>query len=157
MLSASEFTIGSIGSAAPLTLVLPRNMYEETILIGQCTNGPAALFLSGSDQFRWFESAGNEHWHGLLIPNVNIEIDEASIFDPSQLRAKSGTVVRTGTQLVAQAKANSIHSFSGLEPVVLEDDLPPALEEAAGFLRWQITLGLGRKRRVLHEISIEQA
>lgn len=157
MLLASEFTIGSIGHATPLTLVLPRNMYEETILIGKCTNGPAAFFLSGSDQFKWFESAGNEHWHGLLIPDVHIEVDEASIFDPRQLRAKSGTVVRKGTQLIAQAKANSIHSFSGLEPVVLEDDLPPALEEAAGFLRWQIVLGSGREMRVLREISIEQA
>jgi hypothetical protein len=105
----------------------------------------------------WFESAGNEHWHGLLIPDVHIEIDETSIFDPRQLQAKPGAVVRKGTQLVAQAKANSIHSFSGLEPVVLEDGLSPISEEAAGFFRWQIFLGSGRDKHVLHEISIERS
>lgn len=154
MLSTSAFTIGSIGQAKPLTLVLPRNAYEETILIGQCTTGPAALFQSGTNQFDWFESASNGSWHGLLIPDVYIEIDEKSIFDPRQLESKPGTVVRKGTQLIAQANQNSGRSFRKLAPVVLENGLPPISEEEVGFLRWQIVLGSGREKRVLHEISI---
>lgn len=154
MLSTSAFTIGSIGQAAPLTLVLPRNRYEETILIGLCSNGPAALFLSGTNQFDWFESASNDSWHGLLIPKVYIEVDETSIFDPRQLESKSGTVVRKGTQLIAQANQNPGRSFRKLAPVILEDGLPPISEEEAGFLHWQIVLGSGREKRVLYEISI---
>ena len=154
MLSTSAFTIGSISQATPLTLVLPRDRYEETILIGLCSNGPAALFLSGTNQFDWFESASNGNWHGLLIPEVYIEVDETSIFDPRQLESKPGTVVRKGTQLIAQANQNSGRSFRKLAPVVLEDGLPPISEEGAGFLRWQIVLGSGRDKRVLHEISV---
>ena len=154
MLSTSAFTIGSVAQATPLTLVLPHNTYEETILIGFCTSGPAALFLSGTYQFDWFESASNDSWHGLLIPKVYIEVDETSVFDPRQLASKPGTVVRKGTQLVAQANQNSGRSFRKLAPVVLEDGLPPISEEGAGFLRWQIVLGSGREKRVLHEISI---
>lgn len=156
MLSASEFTVGSIGQALPLTLVLPRYPHEETILIGQCSNGTAAFFLGGNHQFQWFESAGNGHWHGLLIPDIRIEVDETSIFNPNHLQPKLGTVVREGTQLVAKAKATSNHSFSGLESIVLEDGLPPTSDEAAGFLRWQIVLGSGREKRVLHEVSIQR-
>jgi hypothetical protein len=156
MLSASEFTVGSIGQATPLTLVLPRYAHEETILIGHCSSGPAAFFLRERHQFQWFESAGNEHWHGLLIPDIRIEVDETSVFNPNHLQPKLGTVVREGTQLVAKAKASSNRFFNGLESVVLEDGLPPTSDEAAGFLRWQIVLGSGREKRVLHEVSVEQ-
>ncbi len=79
MLTASEFTVGSIGQATPLSLVLPRHDHEETILIAQCQSGPAAFFLSERERFKWFESSGNNHWHGLIIPNVRIEVDESSI------------------------------------------------------------------------------
>ncbi|MHB1057179.1 MAG: hypothetical protein ACYC0F_04750 [Rhodanobacter sp.] len=154
MLSTSAFTIGNIGQATPLTLVLPRNRYEETILIGWCSNGPAALFLSGTNQFDWFESAKNDSWHGLLIPKVYIEVDETSVFDPRQFESKPGTVVRKGTQLIAQANQSSGRSFRKLASVVLEDELPLISEEEAGFLRWQIVIGSRREKRVLHEISI---
>lgn len=155
MLSASEFTVGTIGAATPLTLVVPRNTHEEVILIGRCSSGPAAIFLGQSHQFQWFESTGNEHWCGLLIPSVRIEVDVTSVFDPSHLHPRLGTVVRKGTQLVAQARASSIQSLS--ESIVLEDNLSPASADGAGFLRWQVVLGSGREKRVLHDISIKGA
>lgn len=155
MLSASEFTVGSIGQANPLSLILPRHAHEETILIAQSPKGPAAFFLSERERFKWFESEGNEHWHGLIIPNVRIEIDESSVFDPSRIESKLGTVIRSGTQLVAQAKANSFHSFNGLEPIILEDDLLPTSKEVAGFYRWQVVLWSNEKKRVLHTVSVE--
>jgi len=154
MLSASEFTVGSIGKAIPLTLVLPRHEGEEAILIARCSCGPAALFLSENHRFQWFASAHNEHWHGLLVAGVRIEVDETSIFDPARLHAKLGTVVRQGTQLVAQAKPASNRSVNGFEPVVLEDGLAATTDEAAGFHRWRIVIGSGRDKRVLHEVSI---
>ncbi len=155
MLSLSEFTVGSIGQATPLTLVLPRSRYEDTFLIGHGSNAPAALFLSGDHQFKWFESAGNESREGLLIPNVRIEVDETSVFHPSELRPEFGTIVRKGTQLVAHA-TNATRSLSRPESFVLEDGLPSTSNVEVSFLRWQIVLGSGREKRVLNNVSIGQ-
>lgn len=152
MLSAREFTVGSIAQASPLSLVLPRNSYEETILIAQGPSGPAAFFLSERAQFNWFESTGNEHWHGLIIPDIRIEIDERSIFDPHRVQPKLGTVVRRENQLIVQAKAKAFSSFP--EPIVLENDLPPASTAGAGFFRWQVVLGAAQDKRVLYEVSV---
>ena len=153
MLSASEFTVGSIGQATPLSLILPRHEHEETILIAQCQSGPAAFFLSERERFKWFESSGNNHWHGLIIPNVRIEVDESSIFDPSRTEAKPGTAIRTGTQLIAQARAGSFRPFNGLDPIILEDGLAPTSEQSAGFFRWRVISGFERDKRVLLQVS----
>lgn len=156
MLTSSEFTVGCIGNATPLTLVLPRDTQEEPFLIGLLSNAPAALFLSGRHQFIWFASAGNETWNGLLIPNVRIEVDEKSIFCPSDVYPEFGTIVRKDTQLVTQARARSTHSVNRAESFVLEGGLPSTSNVEAGFRRWQIVLGSGRDKRVLHEVSIGQ-
>jgi len=156
MLSAGEFTVGSIGQANPLSLVLPRHDGEETLLIAQTPKGsPAAFFLSENNRYGWFESADNGYWHGLIIPNVRIELDLSSIFEPRRTGHKPGTAVRRGSQLIVQAKANSIHSFNGLEPIILEDSLwlTTEEEEIAGFHRWQVVLGSGQEKRILHTVS----
>lgn len=155
MISASEFTIGSIGQAVPLSLMLPRHSREETILMARSPNGPAAYFLSERERFKWFESDGNEHWHGLIVPNVRIEIDESSVFDPNRDGYKLGTVIRSGTQLLAQARRNSFPSFNGLGPIILEDDLLPTSNEVAGFYRWQVVLWRSEEKHILHTVSVE--
>lgn len=152
MLSASEFTVGSIGHATPLSLVLPRHEHEETILIAQCQGGPAAFFLSEGQRFKWFESSGNNHWHGLIVPNVRIEVDETTVFDPSRIEARAGTAIRRGPQLVAQAKGP--RAFSGLDPIILEDALEETSGESAGFSRWQIVIGTAEQKRVLHTVIV---
>lgn len=156
MLTSSEFTVGCVSKATPLTLVLPRNTQEEPFLIGLCSNAPAALFLSGRHQFTWFASAGSETWNGLLIPNVRIEVDETSIFCPSDVHPEFGTIVRKDAQLVAQARARSTHSVNRAESVVLEDGLPSTLNVEAGFRRWQIVLGSGLDKRVMYEVSVKR-
>lgn len=153
MLSASEFTVGSIGQATPLALVLPRHDHEETILIARCESGPAAFFLSERERFKWFESSGNEHWHGLIIPNVRIEVDESSIFDPSRMDERPGTVIRSRDRLVVKAKG--LRAFSMLESLILEDSLTPTSQEHAGFLRWQVVIGTGVEKRVLSSVSAD--
>lgn len=131
---------------------LPRHEHEETILIALCQSGPAAFFLSERERFKWFESLGNNHWHGLIIPNVRIEVDETSVFEPSRIEARAGTVIRWGAQLVAQAK--SLRAFSGVDPIILEDGLAETSSGSAGFSRWQVVLGVGPEKRMLCALSI---
>ncbi|WP_097143304.1 hypothetical protein [Rhizobium subbaraonis] len=147
MLSPDEFTVGTLADAAPLSLILPRTPYEETVLIGRVEQGPAAVFLSGQFAFHFFESSGNTSWKGLIVPNVRIEVDEASLFEPSSGGAILGSVARMDTRLVVRAKRE--RSFDGGAAVTLHEGLTDAGDFRAGFSRWQIAIGNGQEKRVL--------
>jgi hypothetical protein len=150
MLSAHEFTVGTIGQATPLTLVMPRYHGEESILIAHAEKGPAAFFLSGGDRFRCFESTGNDAWRGLLVPDVRIEVDVKSVFSPDYTVVGPGSVTRENDGLYVVARGEGIRVVTKL---TLETDLAPASATAA-FSRWSIVLGEGTHKHVLHEVNM---
>ncbi|GGA91249.1 hypothetical protein GCM10011491_19070 [Brucella endophytica] len=146
MLSPNEFTVGTFASATPLSLILPRVKYEETVLVGHIDSVAMAVFLSGSYAFDFFESA-NENWGGLIIPNVRIEVDETDLFNPDQTGASLGTVIRKDTRLIIRARRER---FSGPSTeITLHDGLASAEELRAGFNKWQVVIGEGLSKRVL--------
>jgi hypothetical protein len=153
MLSPSEFTVGTFGSAAPLSLVLPRTRHEETVLIGHIDGAPTAVFLSGQFASHFFQSTGNHRWRGLIIPDVRIEVDETSLFDPDQNGAPLSSVIRTDTRLVIRAKAE--HALGQSTVITLHDELTSAGELRAGFTRWQVVIGGEQTKRVLWRTSDE--
>jgi hypothetical protein len=65
MLSPSEFTVGKIGIAKSVSLVLPRKKYEELMLICVADGMSVAVLLSGEHAFRHFESEGNDSYAGI--------------------------------------------------------------------------------------------
>lgn len=144
MLRADQFTVGSISDALPLSFVLPRSAHEETILITRHKEKPAALVLSGSDKYRFFNSEGNTHWNGLIIPNVNIEVDLASVFNPNETGLIPGTLVRRESSLFCCA-------IPGW--VLIEDGLAPASDQAAAFSKWAVVIGQANNKQVLFEID----
>lgn len=151
MISTSEFTVGSASSCTPLSLILPRRDSEEALLIGSSkTDKNAALILTGSHQFTWFEADGADRWVGLVFPGVRIEIDETSVFSAEYSRALPGNLVREGTLLYAKAKA---HASGGFDAIVLESDLPQTGDLSAGFTKWQVVLGNGSEKRVLFRVG----
>jgi hypothetical protein len=79
MLAASEFSIGFIGSAEALTLVLPAEKYDQAFLVVPAADDPIAIFLSGEHQFLAFPSSGNESYKGILVPSVSVEMDVTSV------------------------------------------------------------------------------
>ncbi|WP_081162385.1 hypothetical protein [Ensifer aridi] len=153
MLSPNEFTIGTLGSAAPLSLILPRTKYEATMLVGHVDKAPAAVFLSGEFAFRYFPSTANDSWRGLIIPGVRVEVDETSVFDPGQTSAPLGAAIRTDTRLAIRVKSE--HSLTGSSAVTLHDELASAGDLGAGFTKWQIAIGEGPTKRVLWQKSDE--
>lgn len=157
MLAASEFSVGTIGDATPLTLILPRKDYEPIALVGRATkNGnPAVFFLDDRDRFKWFECTENQHWSGIQIPGVQIEVDETSVFDPEHKWPKPGCVVRQSTQLVAIAESSTFYLSRGTDAVVLVEDLAPSSQKAA-FSRWQISLGEGNQKRIWHIVDADK-
>ena len=147
MLSPSEFTVGKVGIAKPLSLILPTSKYEETLLVGQLNDVPTAVFLSGQHKSMFFEAEGNESWGGLIIPSVRIEIDETSFVDEYSSEAPMLSVTRTDTKLVVAAKAE--RSFGRQIQITLHEGLVSSGEAKAKFANWQIVLGEGQDKRVL--------
>lgn len=150
MLRADQFTAGSISDASPLSILMPRAKHEETILIARYKEKSAALFLSGPDQFRFFNSEGNTAWNGLIIPNVSIEVDLASVFNPNETGLRPGTLVRQESSLFCCAIADSLtHTKS----VLIEDGLAPASDQSAAFSKWAVVIGQANNKQVLFEVD----
>ncbi|NNU40583.1 hypothetical protein G9X64_29690 [Rhizobium sophorae] len=145
MLSASEFTVGAFKDALPGSLILPRSEREETVLIGRVANAPAAVFLSERSRYEYFLTADSDNWYGLIIPNVRIEVDEKSVFDPSYGN-HLGAIQRVGTTISIRAKADRSLSANY---IVLEDGLDSVGEFKAAFTRWQVIMGEGFSKRIL--------
>lgn len=149
MLAAHEFTVGTLSDAGPLSLILPRNKYEATVLIGKFKDVPAAVFLENQYAYHFFECADNTSWSGVIIPNVRVEVDETSVSDSGPL----GSLIRKSTTLSIRAKRDG--GFDDGATVVLHDGLADAGDQRAGFARWQIVIGEGVDKRVLWKTSPE--
>jgi hypothetical protein len=154
MLSIEEFTCGSLGDAQPLALMLPRTQHEEAILVGHAGQRRVAMFLGSSHRFQCFEYDTNEHWAGLIIKGVAIEVDETAVFDPNYGGSPLGSLVRQDTRLcICASEERSIGR--GHATISLMDNLERAPERhRAGFLRWQIVIGRGIEKRVLQVIDV---
>lgn len=153
MLSASEFGVGAFKDASPLSIILPRGVREETVLIGSVGNARAAVFLSGRFTHAYFLTAESDNWHGLIVPDVRIEVDENSVFD-SGLGSQLGAIIRADTTLSIRAKAERSAASSS---VTLQTGLPSIGDYRAGFSRWQVVLGKGLSKRVLWPRPLPEA
>jgi hypothetical protein len=147
MLSAYEFTVGTLESAAPLSLLLPRTKYEASVLVGHGENGPVAVVLSGQFAFYRLETRGSENWKGLIVPNVRVEVDEGSLFSPDHEGNTLGAVLRLDTRLVVSAKDERYTGRAAF--VCIYNDLAPTGEHKAGFRRWHVVIGQGTDKQVL--------
>lgn len=154
MLSPEEFTVGPFGSAKPGSLILPRTKYEVAALIGETANGPFAVALSGQMRFVGFSSAGNDNWRGIVVPNVQIQMDPSSAVDATYGFGEAGMIVRAKTDLTIKAKSNP--SYGPMIDVVLQSGLEDA-QDAAGFTRWRVVLGTGERQRVLYEMDLGES
>jgi hypothetical protein len=150
MLAASEFSIGFIGSAEALTLVLPVEKYDQAFLIVPAADGPVAIFLSGEHQFLAFPSSGNESYKGILVPSVSVEMDVTSV-DISSFHCP-GAMVRRRDGLFMAARFDRMQEAKLF--AVSRDLVVCSRDLAAGFTRWQVTLVTGRDRRELWKVDL---
>lgn len=155
MLASEEFTVGTFASAPAGSLILPRNKHEATAIVGLLDEAPTAVFLGDRFQFHCFPTAGSESWSGLIIPNVRVEVDESTAFDPAYGNSPLGTVVRAATQLSVYAKTE--RSFGRHRVVPLVSNLPATYDGGVGFTKWQIVLGAGPEKRLLLKIDVQTA
>jgi hypothetical protein len=150
MLTVNEFSVGNIGAIKPISLVLPRDEQETEMLIVGTLETPIAMILDGAHSFKWFESTGNTHWTGLIIPNLRVELDEKSASaGPMAL----GAAMRQGSELAICGKRDG---SNGTTFVSMLSGLP-LLDHKVGFSRWQLVIGEGLEKRVIRKFDVSPA
>lgn len=155
MLRISEFTVGTLSDAQPLSLILPRGRYEQTILVGSCNTIRRAVFLDPSSKWASFEYEENSSYGGVLVPNVEIEVDVESALNASRHDMPLGTLVRAERSLfVTVSEGDGFRGGFRGEILTNLSEIPE--RQASGFLRWQITLSAGEDKRVLKAIDIQR-
>ena len=158
MLKPSECFAGPISVATEMSLVIPRNRYERLVLITINSDGKKhAICLSGIGQGRFtaFECDTNDDWAGLHIPGVQIELDEASLTDSDGHFPTLGSMVRKDDSLSACIHLDGRMPGRGGILLPILSGLPPCAERStAYFLKWQIVLGDGDAKRVLHVVDL---
>jgi hypothetical protein len=154
MLSPEQFSLGSFVEAEPLTLMLPRSDRDEAILITQAGSEKVAVYL-GAHRYNACPCGDSDAWKGLLIANVSVEVDHASIFDAGREYAQPGSLVRQGTSLDVIAKMVDSYHIDRDQPVTLVSGLPAAHEHsAAGFRKWRLAIGEGYDKKELFSVDI---
>lgn len=156
MLTPFEFSVGAIADASGLTLLLPRATGDEPMLVTTAGERFVAVFLGESHTFEGFECGTADGWKGLLIPDVQIEIEESSAFDAQREYAPYGALVRTANNLSLAARLQDEYRIYRQHLVPLVTGLATCRGElSAGFRQWRIILGEGENKRILKEFSVE--
>jgi hypothetical protein len=105
-----------------------------------------AVFLEGEHRYRSFECSGNTSWSGIIVPNVTVEVDEASVTDS----APPGVLVRSGTTLAIKTKQDGM----GTQTVPVSMGLSPCSDTLiARFTRWRVVIGDGISKRELRAVN----
>ncbi len=156
MLAVEEFTCGSLNDAEPLALVLPRTKHEEPILVGGTGQKRVAVFIGEKHSFHSFgyDVGGNDHWSGLIIKGVAIEVDESTVFDPNLGGSPLGALVRQDTRLFVRAITDGHFDRGHTVTSLIEGLETVQARHPAAFLRWQIVIGKGIEKRVLRTIDV---
>lgn len=150
--------VGKLNEAQPgLSLVLPRTKYEQTLLLRDEDGHKTAVFIDGHYDFGSFEYDENSDWAGIIISNVRIELDEASVFDPSESHPPLGAVVREGETLNIVASMQDRRFGNRRTRIVLKSELPRCPDHhAAGFSKWQVVIGENDNKQILKKVAIDR-
>lgn len=152
MLTPEEFTAGGFDVAPVGSLILPRSKYDEVAIVGHFEEAKMAVFLSG--QFRFQSTTTTDaaaNWSGLIIPNVRMEVDESTAFNPNEFGSILGSVVRIENKLIINSSTNN--NSSRAFPITLVSKVSETTECDVGFTSWQVVLGSGIEKRILIKID----
>lgn len=151
MLALDEFGVGAISEASFANLVWPMEDGLSAALVGEVDETPTVVFLQEHDRFECTESVQLSRKTALIIPNVKIEVDEASAFDPSIARRRLGVLIIANGNISVVAKRPR-PSFGGISSVIVGKKHPET-RFPAGFTKWQIVVGTESRRRVLLQVE----
>ena len=157
MLKPSECFAAPVSEATGMSLILPRAKYEDLALVVVSDGKKYAISLGSADQmhFRAFECEANDTWAGLHIPDVTIELDETSLTDSEGYYAPPGSMTRKADTLSVAVNFSGRMPGRGGASLPILSELPQcAAQSSACFLKWQLVLGDGETKRVLHRVDV---
>ncbi len=158
MLSPWDFTVGTIAQAEGLTLVQPRDRGDEEFLVAAVGGHKTAILLDPAHEFDSWECSDAHNHKGILINDVQVEVDEKTAFDTQRTYAPYGALVRRGSLISVAAAARDGHGIRRQHLIPLIDGLPTSGSDTeVGFLKWQLVIGEGDTRRVLKSFEAEPA
>ena len=138
-------------------MVLPRSDREIPMMIAKCAEKLSAICLGqgrGASRFAAFECDAFDNWKGLLVPDVAIELDEASLCQTDNVTAPIGTITRKYDKLIVNGMKLG-EDCGWPNAVTVMDGLPLCADHlTATFCKWQIVLGAGESKRVLYNIDV---
>lgn len=157
MLKPSEFYVGSVEQAGHLTLILPNKTYDNCALTFIADEKKYALFLDGEHrvQYHFVDCETDVQVGGIMVPGVEIELDPTSAIDGDGSRVPRGALIRHADALSVWTTflGRSLGYSMGL--MALQTDLPKGDNSSrAFFTRWQLVLGHGHEKRVLHSVNV---
>lgn len=152
MLKLSEFSVEILAAVKPLSLVLARSADEGNFLVGGTQEQPILFKLDGEHSFAGWPTNSDYDDAGLVIPAIEIEVDQTSIIDTNG-SIPFGAISRRGQSLSLYARNNN--SPRPVLVAVLNGTLPPvSAQQSVTFGRWQIVLGAGLDKRVLWTVDV---
>ncbi|MNR98599.1 hypothetical protein D3C71_309010 [compost metagenome] len=151
MLSPEEFTVGNVEEAPVGSIVLPRGKYESVVLLCEGDEEATAVFLSPQEGFPCFPAAGTDRWGGMIVPDVRLEVDQKSLYNPDSYGVLPGVLVREGAKLTIRAAGPN--RFGRATSVTVKSGLPEA-NGGVAFTRWQVVIGRGDDKVVLHKVDL---
>lgn len=157
MLSLNEFSAGQLKDVKELSLLLPRDQYEDTFLLAPYEGKINALVLDGPHKYMSFDAATNTHYSGFIIPGVEIRVDEASVFNADNQQPTFGALIRKASQAFIVAQMHN-QGFRETVRVPFMTELPSLSDSVSvGFYRWSVTIGAGHERRDLIKVDVSPA
>jgi hypothetical protein len=145
-----------LGDIKPPGILLPSDKYGATFLVFGEENDPTAVFLDGQYQFQSFKRGTNDHWAGIAIEDVQIELNFASIVDRMQDAKRPGMMIRKETQLAMRVIGERAFRDSIELPVVV--DLPEATHSQEGAFRdWRVVITSGDRRMPIWRCCLENS
>lgn len=154
MLKPSEFLVGYAAEAQPLSLILPRGKYEHPLLIARRGGETMAVFIGEQHKFHAIPCADSTRLKGLIIPDVTVELDHNSVFDPSENDWSAGCLLRCDTKLMLVAIKQERYSGGIYDLLTIADGLSNCAGGLqVGFRNWSVVLGAGLEKRTLLEFT----
>lgn len=155
MLRPEQFHVGDLASAITdgIALLLPRSEYEHAALIGNALDERYGIILDGDLPFQAYGIREEDPWIGVLIPQVRIEVNPSSCYDPAT-RPEVGSIIREADMLAVVGIAGPYPRMGRPVTISLTDGLSPcAAHQRAGFREWKILIGDGDESRELLAVN----
>jgi hypothetical protein len=157
MLKPSEITAGLLDHAAPMTLAFPQENYGQLALVFANGEKKYGFFLDGHEEYlhHMIALTDENDWNCALVPGVEIELDPNSSYNMASRYPPIGSLVRQGEDLAVQTSNVGSRLPHLGNAFVIVSGLPKcAPNQKACFTRWQIVLGQGIEKRILHTVDV---